>query len=488
MKHFYSFLFFLVLSIPLFSQSDIAKVKETITQNEIEGHIYFLASDLLKGRATGSAENKIAAQYLSSMFRSYGVATATALKDSYLQPVPLTKITKPSLTNFSVGAINTSEFVSVTRKNLSFDGDMTFMNYGLDKDYGKEIVTGKIVIAIAGSADKTDPRSAFSMLKKKRELAQSKGAIGLIEIMDTDTTTWKNLSHYLNRDKLTLDTHEKEDFVHGWIRFDSKVVRDDFKKNTLRKGTLTIKGITKKIVHSQNVVGIVEGTDPILKNEYIIYSAHYDHVGIGEPVDNDSIYNGARDNAVGSVTVLAAAKNIAKYPTKRSALFILFTGEEKGLLGSQYYVQHPVLPLHQMVYCFNSDNGGYNDTTLTTIIGLERTTAAQDIKEAALAFGLKAIDDPAPEQGLFDRSDNVHFASKGIPAPTFSMGFTAFDKEITKYYHQVTDNPDTLDYPYLFKFFQSYVLASRKIANNPKTPFWIKGDKYYNAGIELYKK
>ena len=107
---------------------------------------------------------------------------------------------------------------------------------------------------------------------------------------------------------------------------------------------------------------------------------------------------------------------------------------------------------------------------------------------AAKEFDLTAIDDPAPEQGLFDRSDNVNFAKKGIPAPTYSMGFTAFDDEIMKYYHQTSDNPGNMDYDYLVKFFKSYVLSSRLIANDPKTPFWTEGDKYYDAGVKLYEK
>ncbi|MFL1897237.1 M28 family peptidase [Aquimarina sp. 2-A2] len=488
MKYISLLLVLFLSALPSYAQSDIETVKETITQSEIEGHIYFLASDELKGRATGSAENKIAAQYLATMFRGYGVATAPKLNNSYMQPVALTKISTPTNTTFAIGTVSSSNLLPVTKKNIAYTGEMVFVNHGLETDYDKKDVNGKIIIAIAGSPEKTDPRSAFALLKKKRTLAKSKGAKGLIEIMDTDQNVWDNLSHYLNTDKLTIDDDEEEPFAHSWVRIATNTINTLFKDAKNLEGTFTIEGITKSTVQSQNVVGIVEGTDPKLKNEYIIYSAHYDHVGIGKAVDNDSIYNGARDNAVGSVTVLASAKNIAKYPTKRSALFILFTGEEKGLLGSQWYVEHPVLPLKQMVYCFNSDNGGYNDTTLATIIGLERTTAAQDIKDAATAFGLKAIDDPAPEQGLFDRSDNVHFAAKGIPAPTFSMGFTAFDEEITKYYHQVTDNPDTLDYEYLFKFFQSYVLASRKIANNPTTPFWVEGDKYFSAGTALYNK
>ena len=140
-----------------------------------------------------------------------------------------------------------------------------------------------------------------------------------------------------------------------------------------------------------------------------------------------------------------------------------------------------------MVYCFNSDNGGYNDTSVATIVGLERTTASKNIKEAAKEFDLTAIDDPAPEQNLFDRSDNVYFAAKGIPAPTYSLGFRSFDGEVTKYYHQAGDEAESLDYDYLLKFFQSYVLSSRLIANDPQTPFWVAGDKYESAGKALYK-
>ncbi|MDO1499986.1 M28 family peptidase [Winogradskyella maritima] len=314
----------------------------TVTKADIEGHIYFLADDLLKGRDTGTPENKIAASYLANTLRSYGV--------------------------------------------------------------------------------KPNPKSG---------------------------------DYY---QKMTLEIRSR-------------------------------RGEPAKSVNSQNVIGYVEGTDPTLKNEFVIFSAHYDHVGVHKvPNSTDSIFNGARDNAVGTTTVLSMAKSLAKHPGKRSALFILFTGEEKGLLGSRYYVENPVFPLNQMVYCFNSDNGGYNDTSITTIIGLERTTVGQHIKDASQAFGLTAIDDPAGEQGLFDRSDNVNFAKKGIPAPTFSLGFRSFDGDVTKYYHQPIDEAHTLDYDYLEKFFKAYVLSGRKIINDPKTPTWTAGDKYEEASRALYGK
>jgi Zn-dependent M28 family amino/carboxypeptidase len=259
--------------------------------------------------------------------------------------------------------------------------------------------------------------------------------------------------------------------------------------NTKLSYSIKTDGKKEKTLVTQNVVGVLEGTDPKLKEEYIMYSAHYDHVGIGKPdAVGDSIYNGARDNAIGTTAVLSMAKNIGKYPTKRSAVFIFFTGEEKGLLGSQYYVDHPILPLKKIVYGFNTDGGGYNNTKLATVIGLSRTTAKKHIVKGAATFGLEAIDDPAPEQGLFDRSDNVSFASKGVPAPTYSTGFDAFDDEINKYYHQAGDEADSLDYDYLLKFYQGYVLSGRLIANDPETPFWVKGDKYEAAANVLYEK
>ena len=133
----------------------------------------------------------------------------------------------------------------------------------------------------------------------------------------------------------------------------------------------------------------------------------------------------------------------------------------------------------------NCDGGGYNDTTKVTIVGFNRTDVKPEIEKAAAAFGLTAIDDPAPEQELFDRSDNVSFAAKGIPAPTFSPGFTKFDADIGKYYHQAADNPETANMGYLLKYCQVYSHLSRLIADRPTKPKWIAGDKYEKAFNEL---
>lgn len=243
------------------------------------------------------------------------------------------------------------------------------------------------------------------------------------------------------------------------------------------------------IVTSQNVIGLIEGTDPALKEEYILLSAHYDHVGVGPATaEGDSIYNGARDNAVGVATIMAAGKYFAENPPRRSVMLAAWTAEELGLVGSKFFVENPLVPLDQIVFNINIDGAGYNDTTKVTVVGLERTGAESLFESAAGAFGLEAIPSPVPELNLFNRSDNVHFARQGIPAPTFSPGFTAFDEEIAYYYHQPTDESNTLDFEYVTRYTHAYILAAEKIANADNAPFWKPGDEYEKAGIELYGK
>ena len=470
------------------AQTDVEKVNSTISKSDIESQIYFLASDELRGRETGSPEIDIAAAYLANMLRRYNVRPVGE-NNSFFQNVQLERISPAKKISIQLNDINTDMLIPLQATNFDFKGSVVYLNYGLDADYIGHDVKGKLIIVKVGTAEKKDTRSAFSNAQKKRKLAKEHGAAGIIELSNAGETSWGQISHYFNEEKLQLAGSYQRQLIHLWLHDIDRSIEKKLESAKSIAGSLQISGIDKKPIISRNIVGMLEGSDPKLKDEYVIYSAHYDHVGIGKPnAQNDSIYNGARDNAVGTVTVLSAAENIAKYPTKRSSLFILFTGEEKGLLGSQWYVEHPVIPLEKMAFCFNSDNGGYNDTSKVTIIGLNRTTAGKHMVKAAKQFGLIAIDDPAPEQGLFDRSDNVHFAKKGIPAPTFSLGFTAFDAEISKYYHQVTDNPDTLDYDYLVRFFKSYVLACRLIANNFETPFWVDGDNYFEAGKKLYNK
>ena len=483
-------LFLVVMSTTsIFSQDDKSKVQETVNKSKIESHIYFLASDSLKGRETGTPENKIAASYLANTLRSYGVQPNPKTGD-YYQKVDLYKKSPPSDVRLSINGAPIQDYALLETAAIDFSKGAVYLGYGLEADYKGATVDGKVVIVKGGSAVAKDTRAAFGLLDQKKELAKQHGAVAVIELLNTEDQMWGFIEHNFNGSSLGVVKKEdkKVTMPYLWVLDKENTMANGLKKDTPISIAIHMSGPKEEIVESQNIIGIVEGTDPELKEEYIIYSAHYDHVGIGTPdATGDTIYNGARDNAVGTTTVLSMAENLAKHPTKRSALFILFTGEEKGLLGSSFYVENPVLPLEQMVYCFNSDNAGYNDTSLVTIVGLPRTTAAQHIKDAASAFELTAVDDPAPEQGLFDRSDNVNFAKKGIPSPTFSLGFTAFNGDVTKYYHRPGDEAETLDYDYLFKFFSAYVLAGRFIGNDLVTPTWTKGDKYEAAGEALYK-
>lgn len=467
-----------------YGQEDFDLVKSTVSKDVIKSHIYFLAADELKGRETGSHEGNVAALYLANQLRKYGVQDVPGTDRPYFQDVRINKLQPPQKFLLKYGEKSSENLLWIKGYNVNKTAKAVFVNFGSADDFQSKDVKGKWVISRAGTQTGETLQEALAFTATKRGLAQEAGAIGLIEVIEAPQRTWRSLSFYFNRQKNTFEAPEA--FPHIWASLED-LNADSFTDNSELQ--LVMEGIQSTEMQTQNVVGIVEGSDPELKKEFVIYSAHYDHVGIGKPDQNqDSVYNGARDNAVGSVTVLSAAENIARYPTKRSALFIFFTAEEKGLLGSNYYVNHPLLPLEQMVFCFNSDNGGYNDTSISTIIGLNRSTVAPHILKANELAGLKAIDDPAPEQNLFDRSDNVHFAAQGIPAPSYSMGFTAFDKEISRFYHRPGDQADNLDYEYLYKFFLSYVLSGRYIANDPKKPFWVEGDKYYEAGKKLYEK
>ena len=241
---------------------------------------------------------------------------------------------------------------------------------------------------------------------------------------------------------------------------------------------------------SKNVIGLLEGSDAKLKNEYLVVSAHYDHVGVNHQAQTgqDSIFNGARDNAIGVTGLLSTAKYLSQYSPKRSVLFIALTGEEKGLLGSKYYADHPAVPLKQTVFNFNCDGAGYNDVTVATVIGLERTTAETEISKACEAFGIKAALDPVPEQNLFERSDNYNFAVKGVPAINFAPGTKSFDAELMKYYHQPADEVASLDFDYLIKYFRAYVYANVLLSNLDKAPVWKQGDKFEVQSKKLYDK
>lgn len=485
---------FCLITMCLFAQTEAELVNQTVDQNLIKGQIHFLCLDALKGRDTGSPGLEIAADFIESQIKQFGVKHAPGM-NSYRQAVPFTRTSSASSAVVSIDGktlAHPDDFFIIDSDNVFIESkELVFIGFGLEEDYKDVDVNGKIVVANAGDGQSSDPQSWYYLSREKNKIAAQAGAAAILELYINPKAPYNFVKRFLaSAESMTLGHHEVDQQVLTHLMFDaSKEKTVQSLKSGAASISINIDGIQKEELFSDNIVGYVEGTDPELKHEFVVYSAHYDHVGIGKAdMTGDTIYNGARDNAVGTTTVLVSSENIAKHPTRRSALFVLFTAEEQGLLGSKWFVDHSPVALQDIVYCFNSDNGGYNDTSLASIVGLERTTAQEMIENACSTYGLKAIEDPAKEQGLFDRSDNVNFAAKGIPAPTFSMGFTAFDEEIFKYYHQPGDHAESLDYTYLFNFFRAYTLSARLIGNADEAPFWIEGDKYTELGKALYNR
>jgi hypothetical protein len=333
------------------------------------------------------------------------------------------------------------------------------------------------------------PQQWLSSAQSKNSALQKAGAEAVVELYSSLQPPWRVLVNYLNNDQINLNSggQDQSGIPHIWLNSGGQNLHDILSELNIEEASLNLAGEPGREFTSNNVVGTIEGTDPDLKDEYILLSAHFDHIGINQNVaEGDSINNGARDNAIGTAAIIEAAKYFAEQPPRRSILIAGWTAEEIGLLGSSYFSENSPIPLHRIVYNLNIDGGGYNDTTKVTVIGLGRTEADEELSGAAEAFGLETIPDPVPEQNLFNRSDNVHFAQKGIPAPTYSTGLTAFDDEINYYYHQVTDNPDTINYPYVTRYIRSYIYAVHLIANLDEAPFWLPGDEYEEAGKELY--
>ncbi|MCS6989635.1 MAG: M28 family peptidase [Chloroherpetonaceae bacterium] len=462
--------------------------------NEPAAHIKFLASDELGGRMTGEHGNDVAARYIASRFLRYGLKP---LAPNYLQPVPFIKRSAPNDVALAIGdkTFSNDETLLLSGEATRVSAPVVYAGFGIvdsatgRDDYKGINAKGKIVVARIGTSEDDSPRELFGAFQRKQEIAKAKGALALVELYRFGFPL-SRLKSLVGRTTLALDdgSETQSSFPHLLLNDDDSQIRAFVESEKKLAGKLETDGYKKQKVISNNVVGTIEGTDARLKDEYVLLSAHYDHIGIQPtPNSDDSIYNGARDNAMGTTALLCAARVFGESPPKRSVIFLACTGEEMGLLGSKFYAEHPLVPLNKVVFNLNVDGAGYNDTSVVTVIGLERSTAEQDLIEACKAFGLEAIQDPAPEQNLFDRSDNVSFAKKGVPALTFSPGFRAFDDAINKYYHQAADQADEhFDFRYFHRFVKAFIWAARRIADNPNAPRWKAGDKYETASQRLY--
>ncbi|TVP44645.1 MAG: M28 family peptidase [Mongoliibacter sp.] len=472
------------------AQDEKERIENSFDEKEAISSFRFLASDELMGRDPIRPEIDAASRYIAEQFWKYGTKELEGA-DGYYQKIPFRLSGPPQSGTLRLGEqtfTQGDDILVLDGEDFTGSHEIIVLGYGLENDYEGKDVKGKIVVTNIGEPGKLGPADLFSGGRKKLALAKERGALGLIEIFNVPTLPWQMATNFLNRAQLTIDTNPDEQSIpYLWLKDPKNILINAIGKGEYTNAEIKILGKVNRSIIGKNVVAFIEGTDPILKDEFVMLSAHYDHIGVGKPnAEGDSIYNGARDNAVGTVAIMKAAKYFAEHPPKRSIIFCAWTAEEKGLLGSAYFADNPLVPLNQVIYNLNIDNGGYNDTSIITVIGFGRTSVDPLIAEATEVFGLKTIADPSPEQGLYDRSDNVNFARKGIPSPTFSLGFTAFDDEITRHYHQPSDEVDNFDLEYAVKYWKSYILTAEKIANHPERPQWKEGDKYEQAAKELY--
>lgn len=479
----------LLLSVTFVAEAQKKKIDKKFNERAAIADLTYLASDELKGRDPAAPEMEMAYDYISMQLEEAGAKPVPGA-DGYFQNIPFRLSSPPTKGKFTIGDSTYSQgdnLLVLDGESLSGTYELVDIGFGTPEDFEGKDLTGKIAVTSVGAPNKMSPVDLFTLGSEKTANAKKHGAIALIERFNIPSIPWQLVANYLNRSQMAVDKGESSKLPYIWVKDLTNTLSKDIATGKGKSAVLQIEGKINKLIEGKNILAWIEGTDKTLKDEFVMLSAHYDHVGIGAPdASGDSIYNGTRDNAVGTVAVMNAAKFFAKNPPKRSILLALWTAEEKGLLGSAYFAANPLIPLDKIIYNLNIDGAGYNDTSVITVIGLGRTTADELVAEAVSDFGLKAIADPAPEQGLYDRSDNVNFAKEGIPAPTFSLGFTAFDDEINKYYHKAGDHVDSMDLDYVTLYWKSFILAAQNIANAENQPMWVAGDKYEEAGKKLY--
>ena len=466
--------------------AQMSKIKSTIDQIEAESHLRFLTADELRGRNTGTIELKIAGRYIAEQFRKYGLDPLGDKEGDYTQKVEIVESNPPSAATVSlhdmVFDIKT-DLGFIDGKNGKIEGPIMYMEDLSELETVN--LKGKIVVTLLG-----DPRAALMNVDQVKNM-QKMGAIGLIEIYGPDQKyPWPAIAEYLNRGEMNLG---KIDSVQGlprvWVNDSTNVLIQKLKINqTQSNARIQIDGLMKRPIDTYNIIGKIEGTDPILKDEHVIMCAHYDHIGVQSGKGLDSIYNGTRDNGIGTTGLINAAKYFSLYPAKRSIVIIALTGEEKGLLGSTYYTNNPKIPLEKSVFTLNIDNSGYTDTENITLLDTARTNIDKLVYQAAKETGLGVMGDRIPDQNYYERSDQVSFAKKGVPAVNFKMSMAAFDERISKYYHQANDEFDSIDRDYVYKYWISYIRSAELISNWDQIPYWMPGDKFEEAGNKLYSK
>jgi Zn-dependent M28 family amino/carboxypeptidase len=533
-----------VLACALFTSASAAappSAEVARSAANMKAHMTFLSSDLLEGRDSGSKGFDIAAEYVASQFRQLGL-TPAGDKGTFFQHVPLWA-SRPT-SKGSVVLNGPAGDVSLVFGEDYFPGrtpvagqthvsaPLVFVGYGVvapehgRDDYKDLDVSGRIVVALSGAPAglQTEERAYYANGRTKRREAAKHGAVGFITLetprgeklrpfeqglrtWDTWGMTWRgpdgqpfdaspgvpSLAGLSVKGATKLfaggpKTYEQviagADTADAPPRFDLPVTAD------VRISSET------KIVESRNVVAILPGSDPKLKDEVVVLSAHLDHIGITKPVNGDSINNGALDNAAGVATTLEVARTFteAKKRPRRSIMFLTVTGEEKGLLGAEYFARNPTVPLQKIVGDVDIDMPVLTyDFTDVVAFGADRSGIGPAVRRAAGRVGLKLSDDPMPEEGLFTRSDHYRFVEVGVPAVFLMTGFAnggekAYRSFLANCYHKPCDDlSQPIDFVAGARFVRINYEITRELTDMARRPTWNKGDffaeKYAPAAL-----
>ena len=522
-----------LLASPLLAQSADIPI---FTPERVEATVRFLADDLLEGRDTGSVGHEIAARYVASRFAELGLKPAGD-DGSYLQRITLQQ-TDPGATPGSVtisgpgGAAQSWKHatevlvgMNANEPHLDLSGPMVFVGYGIENkrlgidDYAGLDVKGKVVVTLRGFPKGLPSEEAAHLGATKRQAAQNHGAIAMVTVgtlLSNKTRPWAQSVHFAN----------EPDFA--WVGADGKafdeapnvrvtaalndpaatalfagaaqtleVVRAIADRPGGRPKGFALKtririqseSVTKRVT-SPNVVAILPGSDPKLKDEYVVLSAHLDHIGIlpANPDDKpgiDRINNGALDNAAGVATMLEVARASAEAATRprRSLIFIATTGEEKGLIGADYYARHPSVPIAAIVGNVDLDMPLllYRFTDVTAF-GADHSTLGPIVAKAVAPMGVKMSPDPMPEQSIFVRSDHYMFVKQGVPAVFLATGFgNGGDKQWGRflsgaYHHPQDDMSQKIDWNSGARFAEANYRIMRAMADADAPPRWYAKD------------
>ncbi len=501
-----------------------------------KAHMGFLADDLLEGRETGTRAYDIAARYVAAQFAQYGAAPKGD-NGSYLQAVPfksgrivpgssVMEIVRKGGTEALVDLQDFAQGPSLSAAATDVTAPLVFVGYGITApgfkhdDYAGMDVKGKIVVVLSGkpSTFPTEEGAHYGSNQLKRELAAQHGAVGIIALQtprgekafpfayvkqyaNSLSMDWANAQGHGAHDtpgiqggaflsmaaaaKLFSEVDTKVEAIYAAAEANQPLPRLDLKLSArlARKSTLGD-------VKSSNVAAFIEGSDPQLKNEYVLFSAHLDHLGTKPEKKGDNIYNGAMDNAAGVAALLEMARLTAQMPVKpkRSLLFVAVTGEEKGLLGSDFYAHNPTVPLASIVANVNLDMPVLTyDFSSVIAFGADHSTLKAATTNAAARNKLTLVPDPWPDQGLFTRSDHYSFVRQGVPAISLATGTTSFtagedggkvfDTFLHTHYHQPSDDMNLpINWTAATRFAQVNFDLGVEIANSPARVSWNKGD------------